>query len=1514
MARKIVLIFVAVLLVSMLAVSVSAAPTLEKHCICGDMTCAGTGTNHKTVTWSAWDGSTTPTSGYYYLTRDVTLSTPLVPAAGSSLGTKVLGIDLNGHTLSSTGLRVFQMSNSYSRIILTDSSAAKTGTVEYTQVSGGESYGFGVRMHAARTTFDMYGGTITGTKYAGTGGAAVLLGSGSNATTTVFNLYGGRIAGGTGAKGGNVFIHVGTFNMHGGTICDGVAPFYGEGLGGNVFLNDLGNNGGAVFHMYGGTISGGTAVQGANIYARQKSKVTISGGRITGAREASDTGSVHMDENSTLTLSGTPYIYDSLGSNLYLPAGKTVTVSGTLSAGACVGVTLADYTDFTTSSRAFVTSNGSANAGAFRGDLQDQTVYVSGSSLMLKVSGNCRINGTGTLQYFDKALENADFSKNDFIQLQSNLNVVQITKDTCIDLNGHNINYATISTGATLYVFDSTTDGYSGENAGVIQRIAGSGKLAPTCLRNNRRYLTLKESGGYSFHRFYLSVTHAVLAPGSNSLRFKLKLHCSERLAQAITEFGIQLQVNGNRYLDENGSGNIPIAQYTVAAGENTALVQTVGAISKDPKGYMDAAQGICAYIQVGDSCITSAVKTQSMRQVMLQVIDTQWDCLSARQQNAMADIYRRYGEAAQMDSWGDGITQKVKPLAVKETTYACVCGDPNSTENPCAQAGHTAVPWTEWKGPELPTVSGYYRLVKDIFATQAAQIPANNHVVLDLNGHTVRQRTAGTSIYKLLKSNARLTLTDHAGGGTLIPVSCTENGTYGMTIDVSNATAVYTMYGGVLDCTGKESRYGVGIHLWKGMAYMYGGLITGGHSTGMGGGGGNVIVNNNTTFTMYGGIIENGTTYDATATDYKGGGNLRILAGGTFTMYGGIIQGGVAQRNTGGNINNQGTARIYGGIIRGGSAVGAGGGIYNAATLEIAGDPVIADNEKSDVYLVSGKPIVLGSAGMQSGARVGIYTAATTDNFTTAANATAANAAYFFSNRNRYSVGVAGSEGLFLGSSSYCVGYGEADLSPTEDLFGVVGLIGYDNHATRKVTAVDASNPLKAICVAVSDGRGDTVLLISVDSGAVSGSIHSKVAAYAQSRHEIGQSRVMLSSNHQHSSPAFTDGYQTLALAQIYAAIDQAMADMQPITAMESMTVNVGANQFNFVRNYQYLDAAGNVIAGAMSTPNHDDKNRADIAAIIAGKTYESTADCNVPLLRIRRQGKKDILLMNFQTHPILYTSGSSTVAHADVVGRVRNSMNAKLGCNTVYFNGAGGNIQVYSDVESGKRRADMLTNNYPDRLADAVIRGINSGAWANAVGTATPYVTTLTQVCSLDVRLNADGIPAWLRSANTSFANATDAQILAAVEARARQLHTGSSTTDVAWTASDVQQYGIYSIYHAKHIVQRISAAAGQTTDKTVSAIAFGDVAFAVASYEMFDTNGVQIKNESPFGITFIATMAAVPKDGTASGIGVSGYIPSMLAYENGGYSTDITHFAAGSGEKLADNFVDMLHALHP
>ena len=123
------------------------------------------------------------------------------------------------------------------------------------------------------------------------------------------------------------------------------------------------------------------------------------------------------------------------------------------------------------------------------------------------------------------------------------------------------------------------------------------------------------------------------------------------------------------------------------------------------------------------------------------------------------------------------------------------------------------------------------------------------------------------------------------------------------------------------------------------------------------------------------------------------------------------------------------------------------------------------------------------------------------------------------------------------------------------------------------------------------------------------------------------------------------------------------------------------------------------------------------------------------------------------------------------------------------------------------------------------------------------------------------------------------------------------------------------LHSIYHASAVVGKASA--GPTRDMVISVITFGDVAFTVHPYEMFDTNGMELRSgsvgnanydaddqlENPYAMTFIATM----------GNGTHGYVPSRLGFTNGGYSTDITKFAPGTGEQLVGDYLRLLNELH-
>ena len=113
----------------------------------------------------------------------------------------------------------------------------------------------------------------------------------------------------------------------------------------------------------------------------------------------------------------------------------------------------------------------------------------------------------------------------------------------------------------------------------------------------------------------------------------------------------------------------------------------------------------------------------------------------------------------------------------------------------------------------------------------------------------------------------------------------------------------------------------------------------------------------------------------------------------------------------------------------------------------------------------------------------------------------------------------------------------------------------------------------------------------------------------------------------------------------------------------------------------------------------------------------------------------------------------------------------------------------------------------------------------------------------------------------------------------------------------------YGINSIYHARAISRRAGFANGESLKFEISTVSIGDVAFVICPYEMFDTNGMTIKQQSPFKMTVICTLA---NDGFS-------YIAPEYAFDHGCYEVDMRYFVRGTAEKLVQAYLEMLNSMH-
>lgn len=90
------------------------------------------------------------------------------------------------------------------------------------------------------------------------------------------------------------------------------------------------------------------------------------------------------------------------------------------------------------------------------------------------------------------------------------------------------------------------------------------------------------------------------------------------------------------------------------------------------------------------------------------------------------------------------------------------------------------------------------------------------------------------------------------------------------------------------------------------------------------------------------------------------------------------------------------------------------------------------------------------------------------------------------------------------------------------------------------------------------------------------------------------------------------------------------------------------------------------------------------------------------------------------------------------------------------------------------------------------------------------------------------------------------------------------------------------------------------GGTKKVNFSAFTIGDVGFVAAPYEMFDTNGKEVRDASPCKMTFVCSLTN----------GGFGYVPASYAYPHGTYEVEITQFKEGSGEEFAGELVRLLN----
>lgn len=258
--------------------------------------------------------------------------------------------------------------------------------------------------------------------------------------------------------------------------------------------------------------------------------------------------------------------------------------------------------------------------------------------------------------------------------------------------------------------------------------------------------------------------------------------------------------------------------------------------------------------------------------------------------------------------------------------------------------------------------------------------------------------------------------------------------------------------------------------------------------------------------------------------------------------------------------------------------------------------------------------------------------------------------------------------------AAGFRVGFGRMEITPED----TVNLAGYGDDSSRQSEGV--MDFLYTTCVAITDANDKTVLLVTTDMMKMEASLAAEYRKAVAQATGLPAECLTITATHSHSTPSLGNSYNigsaysNFFQEQLIKAVEQALEDRSAATIQVASHMTAGDK--NWVRHY--TTAVGIVVG---------DNFEADGATDYTGHT--TVADGQMQLVRFVREDKKDIVMVNWQGHPTLASTGSSearanrTLVSSDYVGPFRDYVEKKDGdCLVAFYLGASGNLNSYSRI----------------------------------------------------------------------------------------------------------------------------------------------------------------------------------------------------------------------------------------
>lgn len=452
------------------------------------------------------------------------------------------------------------------------------------------------------------------------------------------------------------------------------------------------------------------------------------------------------------------------------------------------------------------------------------------------------------------------------------------------------------------------------------------------------------------------------------------------------------------------------------------------------------------------------------------------------------------------------------------------------------------------------------------------------------------------------------------------------------------------------------------------------------------------------------------------------------------------------------------------------------------------------------------------------------------------------------------------------MSEKTFRAGYHRIQVDPTES----IPLTGFSNESKRFHTEV--AQPICVTCVAVSDKDDSTVLMIGADICTVVPEIYNSVRQKVADATGIDDTRIYIAATHTHAAPAvgkteLSDSMRKYADRLYDAMAEAAVKALEDRKPAGMMTGSIETENMNFVKHYR-----------AMDNKTHEISYIGDCFGTTVGKTlvdHATKADPTIHVLKFTREEGKDIVIANFRAHP--HFDGGSKVykLSSDYIGAFRTALESLVDCHCVYFQGASGNQNSRSRLP--RERIFNSAISYGLALAGYVAECLNN--YMRQVPTGAVKAKQVRFIGNINHTMDH----------------------LAEVGKSLRQRW----NTDYDWSKykDEALSYGIRSQFHAGAVWWNSLRTDEEDGWMILNAVSIGEeFAFVTFPGEMFDSISVRMEENSPYFTTMMLGYCYHH----------IGYLPSAVAYKYTSYETDITRFAPGTGEKVADKHVEMLREL--